>query len=244
MDKESIKNLGTPKLANIIIELYSYAQTNYAFYRDIETDYKKENKYKEAAEASADGHSFGYITRELETAIRFEIAKLKPLQSVPRPALVFLKNRYGIKNKNQFLSMPRKDLINLALECKGYEMVHRPAYDNRLNVNDPAILVYTYLNIQFELGLDELRKLKRKKRPRTISIDTSTLYNLSAESLAGIIVDLYKNCVRIHDFHSKDRQEYLENNNIRQYDFENAFCRSFCGSYDYICKLINKEMAR
>ena len=244
MDKESIKNLGTPKLANIIIELYSYAQTNYAFYRDIETDYKKENKYKEAAEASADGHSFGYITRELETAIRFEIAKLKPLQSVPRPALVFLKNKYGIKNKNQFLSMPQKDLINLALECKGYEMVHRPAYDNRININNPAILVYTYLNIQFELGLDELRKLKRQKHPRTISIDTSTLYNLNAEALAGIIVDLYDNCVRIYDFHSRDRQEYLDRDNISQYEFEDAFCRSFCESYDYICKLINKEMAR
>ena len=244
MNKESIKNLGTPKLANIIIELYNQARTSYAFYRDIETNYKKEGKYKEAAEASADGYSFGYIIGELETAIRFETAKLKPLQSVPRPALTFLKNMHNIKSKNEFLSMSRKQLINLALECKNYEIVHRPRYNGRLNTNDPAILVYTYLNIQFELELEELRKLKRKKRPRKISVDMATLYSLNAEALAGIIVDLYDNCVRIYDFHSRDRQEYLDRDNIRQYEFEDAFCRSFCGSYDYICKLINKEMAR
>lgn len=244
MNKESIKNLGTPKLANIIIELYNHARTSYAFYRDIEANYKKENKYKEAAEASADGYSFGYIIRELETTIRFETAKLKPLQSVPRPALTFLKKMHGIKSKNEFLWMSRKQLINLALECKNYETVHRPQYNSRLNTNDPAILVYTYLNIQFELELEELRKLKRKKRPRKISVDMATLYSLNAEALAGIIVDLYDNCVRIYDFHSRDRQEYLDRDNIRQYEFEDAFCRSFCGSYDYICKLINKEMAR
>ena len=130
--------------------------------------------------------------------------------------------------------MSRKELINLAYECKSCEYYDRLWKDNDMDITHPGVLAYIYLNNQFELGLKELRKIRRKKAPRKIIINEETLSKLSPEALAGILVGLYDNCVYIYGFHTRNKQEYLEKDNIRQYEYEMNFCDGFFAVYTTI----------
>lgn len=241
MDKETLINLGTARLAAIIVRLYNDSLRIRTDSQKQERDYKILKQNKEAEEEHYRGYAPGYVIRQIQAAVQFESAKLKKLPSLHRSMLSFLKTHYGIKNKNEFLTKTRSELINIAYECESYELMNRPPYDNRLNTSHPAIMVYTYLNIHFDLRLKELRNLKKKKRPREISFNEGILIKLGAPVLAAILIDLYDNCVRIYKSHTKYKEEYLAKDNMRQYEWESLFCDGFYTAYKTISDLCTKD---
>lgn len=241
MDKNALINLGVDKLAAIIVKLYNDNLHTCTDSQKQERDYKMLKQNKEAEEEHCRGYAPGYVIRQIQTAVQFESAKLKKLPSLHRSMLAFLKTHYGIKNKNEFLTKTRSELINIAYECESYELNNRPPCDNRIDTSHPAIMVYTYLNIHFDLRLKELRNLKKKKRPRDISFNKDTLMKLGAPVLAAILIDIYDNCVRIYKSHTKYKEEYLAKDNMRQYEWESLFCDGFYAAYKTISDLCTKN---
>lgn len=241
MDKETLKDLGAARLAAIIYKLYQDNLLAYADSKKQEQKYKKLNQITEAEEEHSRGYVSGYVIRQIQTAVQFESAKLKKLQPLHRSMLAFLKEHYGIKNKKEFLTKTRSELINIAYECESYERKDRPPFSDRLDTSHPAIMVYTYLNVHFDLRLKELRNLRRKKNSRDIIFNENTLIKFGAPVLAVILVDLYDNCVRIYNSHTKYKEEYLEKNNMRQYEFERLFCDGFYAAYNTISDLCTRE---
>lgn len=241
MDKETLKDLGAARLAAIIYKLYQDNLRAYADSQNQEQKYKKLNQINEAEEEHSRGYVSGYVIRQIQTAVKFESAKLKKLPPLHRSMLAFLKEHYGIKNKKEFLTKTRSELINLAYECESYERKDRPPFSDRLDTSHPAIMVYTYLNIHFGLRLKELRNLRRKRNSRDIIFNEDTLIKFGAPALAAILVDLYDNCIRIYNSHTKYKEEYLEKNNMRQYEFERLFCEGFYATYNIVSDLCSRE---
>lgn len=240
MDKNTLINLGVDKLAAMTVKLYNDNLRACTESKKQEQIYKMRKQNNKAEEEHSRGYAPGYVIRQIQTSIQFESSKLKKLPSLHRPMLVFLKTHYGIKNKKEFLTKTRSELINIAYECESYELMNRPPYDNRLDTSHPAIMVYTYLNTHFDLRLKELRNLKKKRRPRDISFNEDTLIKLGAPVLAAILIDLYNNCVRIYKSHTKYKEEYLAKDNMRQYEWERLFCDGFYAAYKTIldfCKI-------
>lgn len=242
MDKNTLINLEVDKLAAIIVKLYNDNLLACTESKRQEQIYKMLKQTNEAEEEHYRGYAPGYVIRQIQTAVQFESSKLKKLPSLHRSMLAFLKEQYGIKNKNEFLTKTRSELINIAYECESYELMNRPPYNNRLDTSHPAIMVYTYLNIHFDLRLKELRNLKKKRRPREISFNEDTLIKLGAPVLAAILIDLYDNCVRIYKSHTKYKEEYLAKDNMRQYEWERLFCDSFYAAYKAISNLCELEL--
>ena len=236
MDKNIVKELGKETLIKIILRLYETSKNDYAYYQKKRKELEEERNIREADNTNGYSYAFNFIVEEIEKAVRFEIIKLKRLQSVHRPVLKLLREKFGIKNKKEFLSMSHKELVNLAYECESCEYYDRLWKDNDMDITHPGVLAYIYLNNQFELGLKELRKIRRKRKraPRKITINEETLYKLSPEALAGILVDLYDNCVYIYGFHNRNKQECLEKDSIRQYEYEMNFCDGFFAVYTTI----------
>ena len=234
MDKNTVIELGSEKLIKIIIRLYENSKHDYAYYQKQRKELMEQKNDREAANVNGYSYAYNYLVEEIENAVRFEIIKLKRLQPLHRPVLKLLREKFGIKNKKEFLPMSRKELVNLAYECENCEFKDRFWKDSKMDMTHPGILAYIYLNKQFELGLKELRKIRRKRAPRKVIINTETLSKLSSEALAGILVNLYNGCVYIHDFHARDKQEYLEKDRIRQYEFEMNFCDGFYTAYSTI----------
>ena len=131
MDKETLKDLGAARLAAIIYKLYQDNLLAYADSKKQEQKYKKLKQINEAEEEHSRGYASDYVIRQIQTAVQFESAKLKKLQPLHRSMLTFLKEHYGIKNKKEFLTKTRSELINLAYECESYELIHRPSFNNR-----------------------------------------------------------------------------------------------------------------
>lgn len=241
MDKNTLINLGVDRLAAITVKLYNDNLRACTESKKQEQIYKMLKQINKAEEEHSHGYACVYTINQLQTAIQFELTKLKKLPSLHRSMLAFLKEQYGIKNKKEFLTKTRSELINIAYECESYELKNRPPYDNRLDTSHPAIMVYTYLNIHFDLRLKELRNLKKKKRPRDISFNEDTLIKLGAPVLASILIDLYNNCVRIYKSHTKYKEEYLAKDNMRQYEWESLFCDGFYATYKTISDLCTKD---
>lgn len=241
MDKNTLISLGVDKLAAIIVRLYNDNLLACTESKRQEQIYKMLKKTNETEEEHYRGYASGYVIRQIQTAVQFESAKLKKLPSLHRSMLAFLKTHYGIKNKNEFLTKTRSELINIAYECENYELNNRPPCDNRLDTSHPAIMVYTYLNIHFDLRLKELRNLKKKKRSRDINFNEDVLIKLGAPVLAAILIDIYDNCVRIYKSHTKYKEEYLAKDNMRQYEWESLFCDGFYAAYKTISDLCTKN---
>lgn len=241
MDKNTLINLGVDKLAAITVKLYTDNLRACTESQKQERIYKMLKQTNKAEEEHSRGYAHIYTINQIQTAIQFESAKLKKLPSLHRPMLAFLKEQYGIKNKKEFLTKTRPELINIAYECESYELKNRPSYDNRLDTSHPAIMVYTYLNIHFDLRLKELRNLKKRKWPRDISFNEDTLIKLGAPVLASILIDLYDNCVRIYISHTKYKEEYLAKDNMRQYEWESLFCDGFYAVYKAISDLCTRD---
>lgn len=234
MDKNTVQELGKENIVNIIIRLYENSKNDYAYYQKKRIELEEQRSIQEADNTNSYSYAFNYLVGEIEKAVRFETTKLKRLQSVHRPVQKLLREKFGIKNKKEFLLMSHKKLVELAYECKSCEYRDRLWRNSEIDITHPGILAYIYLNNQFELGLKDLRKIRRKRAPRKLIIDKETLSKLTIEALAGIIVDLYNNCVRIYNSHTRYKQEYLEKDSIRQYENEMNFCDGFYAVYTTI----------
>ena len=234
MDKNTVQELGKENIVNIIIRLYENSKNDYAYYQKKRIELEEQRSIQEADNTNSYSYAFNYLVGEIEKAVRFETTKLKRLQSIHRPVQKLLREKFGIKNKKEFLLMSHKKLVELAYECKSCEYRDRLWRNSEIDITHPGILAYIYLNNQFELGLKDLRKIRRKRAPCKLTINEETLPKLTIETLADIIVDLYNNCVRIYNSHTRYKQEYLEKDSIRQYENEMNFCDGFFAVYTTI----------
>ena len=111
MDKNIVKELGQETLIKIILRLYETSKNDYTYYQKKRKELEEERNIREAANTNSYSYAYNFIVEEIEKAVRFEITKLKRLQSVHRPVLKLLREKFGIKNKKEFLLMSRKELV-------------------------------------------------------------------------------------------------------------------------------------